>query len=125
MATLREWILKTANGEFIEGVVIGRTGGNGSDEDYVLGDDLADDYGSEAIPNYQEHPRGRVLSWEDAQPHLRYQFNSDHGSVRCEAIYAWTASRVIFITQYDGATWPCWVPRNPNPTAVTPDMPGG
>ena len=109
MSTLKEWIEKCADGEPVLGVVIGQMGWG--------------DYGSEMVPGYKEQPRNRLLTWEAALPHLSYEFDNGYGAPGCNAIYAWTASRVIAISQYDGATAPFWIPRNPQD--CVPEMPGG
>lgn len=108
MANLVEWILEKAQDEQIEAVVIGNMGWG--------------DYRSETVPNYNAMPRGKVISWEEAQKWLNYSFSEGYGAPKCNAIYAWTASKIIFIGQYDGATFPCAVPRNPVP--CDPYMPG-
>ena len=64
-----------------------------------------------------------VLAWEDARSTLDYEYDDGYGAPECHAIYAWTASRVVFVSTYDGSTRVTWVPRNP--VAGWPDMPGG
>lgn len=98
--TLERWILGAANGEAIVAVVIG--------EGY-----------SEERPG----PKNKVISWEEALPYLRYEFDSGYGSAGCTPVYAWTKSKTIFVSQYDGSTTPCWVPRDP--IDCSPVMPGG
>ena len=107
---LRDWIVEAAEGEDVEAVVFGKMGGRG-------------DYGKKNVPGYDERPRGKVIEWATAEPLLRYEFDSGSGAPGCEAVYAWTASRIIFIVRYDGSTCPCWVPRNP--CECKPEMPGG
>ena len=107
---LKQWLLDMADGEPIEAVVIGQMG-------------WGDDYRSDGVPDYAAQPRFTVLSWEQAAPWLDYNFDSGYGAPACNAVYAWTASRVIFISQYDGSTTPHWGPRNPAP--CEPIMPGG
>lgn len=97
---LAKWIEKMADGEAIEGVVIGHFNGWGSDDD------------RERIP---ADMRTVVLSWEDAKPHLSYTFDNGFGGADCHPVYAWTKSWVIFINEYDGATGPGRIPRNPVP----------
>ena len=109
MANLKDWIEKEAGGQDIIGCVIGETGWG--------------DYKSDFVPGYVDHVRGKVLAWEKAIPQLSYEFDAGHGAPGCEAIYAWTKDWVIFVVQYDGATWPTRVPRNP--VDIMPDMPGG
>ena len=109
MANLVKWIEDEANGEEIEAVVIGDMGwGN---------------YGKEKVPNYDDIPKGKLLSWEDAKPLLDYEFNPGYGAPGCNAIWAWTETSVIAIGQYDGATWPYSLPRNP--MNEMPGMEGG
>lgn len=109
MANLKEWILEEANGETVEAVVIGEMGwGN---------------YGSDGVPNYDQQPRCKVLTWEEALPWIDYDFDSGYGAPSCNAIHAWTASKVMFVSQYDGATKIHSVPRNPSDSK--PKMPDG
>ena len=109
MANLKHWLLEEADGEPIEGVVIGEMGWG--------------DYASKDVPNYEAIPKGQLLTWDEAQDYLNYEFSSGYGAPQCNAVYAWTASKVIAIGQYDGATWPYSIPRNP--TDVMPEMEGG
>jgi hypothetical protein len=109
MSNLAKWIEATAEGEPIEAVVIGQMGWG--------------DYGSDDVPRYAEQPKSTILTWEQARPWLDYEFDGGFGAPGCNAIHAWTANRVIYISQYDGATSANWVPRHPS--AVEPTMPGG
>jgi len=114
MGNLKRWIEEQAGREPIEAAVIGSMGG---DSDY-------DSYsGSEGVPNYAGHPRGRVLTWEEAAPHLDYGFDDGFGDAGCEAIWAWTATKVIAISKYDGSTEAYALPRHPS--CGTPRMAGG
>ena len=106
--TLKAWILAQAEGESIEGVVIGEMGWG--------------DYGYEGVPNYEACPKNVVLSWDTAQPWLSYEFDSGYGAPGCQAITAWTKSWVIGISQYHGSTGSFRLPRNP--VDHKPDMPG-
>lgn len=107
--TLRSWIEEMAGGEPVEAVVIGEMGWG--------------DFHSEIVPGYAEQPRGRVLSWEEALPWISYEFHDGYGAPQCNAIWAWTASWTISVSQYDGSTSPFRIPRNPVPGM--PGMPGG
>ena len=109
MANLKKWLLDEADGEAIIGVVIGPMGWG--------------DYGSESVPQYDSQRRGEVLTWDEALPFIDYEFSNGFGAPECNAVYAWTESWVIAICQYDGSTSPFKIPRNPS--ACTPDMPGG
>lgn len=78
---------------------------------------------------YREHHsvpmalRGVVLPWDTARDLLDYDYSRGYGAPDCHAIAAWTASRVIFITTYDGSTGVTYMPRHP--FACTPNMVGG
>ena len=108
-ARLVDWIKEAGNGQDVEAVVIGEMGWG--------------DYGSDRIPDYAACPKGKVMTWAEAAPFIGYEFDDGHGAPGCQAIYAWTKDRVIFISQYDGATSVEWVPRNP--VDIMPSMPGG
>ena len=62
---------------------------------------------------YNEKCPTGILTWEEARPHLDYEYDSGFGSQDCHNIYIWTPTRVIYIHEYDGSTWPEAVPRNP------------
>ena len=104
-----EWIEEEAAGEKIEAVVIS---GNRYDED---GRPVSNDNTS-IIEDV-------LLTWEEVRDDLDYKFNPNQYNIQCHAIYAWTASKVIFISQYDGSTEIYSIPRNP--VDCKPEMPGG
>jgi hypothetical protein len=62
----------------------------------------------------------KLLTWTEALPILDHDFTTEY--VDCPAIYAWSETRIFFISQYDGSTKLETIPRNP--TAGTPTMPG-
>jgi len=107
--SFKQDILDAAKGEKIVGVVIGEMGWG--------------DYYKEIVPMYDQQPKGKLLSWEEAAPLLDYEYDTGYGAPECNAIYVWTESRVLFVTQYDGATCIDYVPRNP--VDIMPVMPGG
>src|ERR1700720_5053480 len=109
MANLVQWIEEAAGDEPIEAVVIGEMGWG--------------DYGSDDVPRYAEQPRGKILTWPDAKPFLDYEFQEGFGAPGCNAICAWTASKVIGVAMYDGSTWPYSMPRDP--VDHMPTMQGG
>lgn len=57
---------------------------------------------------------GKIYSWEEAQPLLDYEYDAGYGGADCHFVNIWTPTRVIYIHEYDGATWPEAVPRNPS-----------
>ncbi len=109
MNTLKEWIKEEAGDELVEAVVIGEMGWG--------------TYNSENVPNYAKQPRGKVLSWDQAVKWLSYRFDAGYGSPECNAITAWTSTKVMFVVQYDGSTSLHSVPRHP--VDHMPEMPGG
>lgn len=111
IANLKTQILELANGEPIEAVVIGNMGW--------------DDYGIEEIPaeSRDESNWDKVISWEKAAPLLDYDYDPGYGAPGCQAIVVWTPNKVMFVSQYDGATSLEYVPRHP--IGHKPNMPGG
>ena len=107
--TFKQDILNEAGDESIEAIVIGEMGWG--------------DYGSDGVPNYAAIPKNVVLSWADSQAFLDYDYDAGYGAPRCNKITAWTPTRVIFVSQYDGSTALESVPRNP--CNHEPSMPGG
>ena len=63
----------------------------------------------------EEHPNGpgTIQTWETARPSLDYEFNKGYGGAECHAIAADTASWVLIVGEYDGATWVQRIPRDP------------
>lgn len=110
-ANLKQWVVAAAKGEPIEAIVIGNMGW----EDCGI-DDIPE-------PSRDRDKWNKVLSWAEAEPLLDYNFDSGYGAPGCQAITAWTATKVIFISQYDGATGVEWLPRHP--VDHQPRMPGG
>lgn len=103
MANLITWIEETADGEEIEGVVIGEFGWR--DEP--------------PVPQRQNV----LLTWVEARSMLDYEFSDGFGGVGCNAIWIWTKTWVIGVSQYDGSTSPFRVLRNPGDGY--PNIPGG
>ena len=115
--TFIEALLAYAEGEPITEVVLGAYGW----------DDIDDTNDTGWIDKVRPHiPRDRLgiaLSLAEAQPLLDYEWKRGFGAPSCYAIYAYTPSRVIFVSQYDGSTTLHSVPRNP--CDCIPTMPGG
>lgn len=109
MSNFKQDILEEAGDEKIEAIVIGKMGWG--------------DYGKDRVPNYDQMKKNEILSWEEAAPFLDYSYSTGYGAPECNAIVAWTSTRVIYVSQYDGSTSIESVPRNP--TAHEPRMPGG
>lgn len=88
-------ILAAAKGEPIEAVVIG--GGLYDDDPRSLSDKRL----------------GLVFDAETAKTLLNYRYDSGFGGADCHRIYAYTANRVLLVSEYDGSTRVMSVPRNP------------
>ena len=99
MHNFKQDVLEEAGKEPIEAVVIG---------DYC---GYKDHY--KTCPTDDRDAKGRILSWEEAAPVLDYACDTGFGGAECHAIYAWTATRVLFVAEYDGSTRMISVPRNP------------
>jgi hypothetical protein len=108
--TFKEEIEQEAGDEPIEACVIGVKGWGG-------------DFNSERIPGYHEQTKGVVKKWDEVKNQLDYAYYDGFGAPECNAIYAWTKSKVIFVEQYDGSTSVVSVPRHP--IDCEPSMPGG
>jgi hypothetical protein len=107
MNNFLNYILSVADGEPIQAIVIGYWG-------------QYSEYKAHSVPKEIE---GVVISLDMAKPYLNYEYDYGFGSPEGHAITAWTATKVIFVSTYDGATWVEYVPRNP--VNHMPTMPGG
>lgn len=91
-----------------------------------IGDDIIEavDLGTPIEKYFEEDPRniaaapfmGKLLSWEEAKPLLNYEYDQGYGRVDCHMVTLWSKDWIYFIHEYDGATWPVSVPRNPKAT---------
>jgi len=94
---LKRWVLEAAGGEEIEAVVVG----------WSEWSDGGVDPGPLA---------NKVAKWSEVEALLDFDFYSGYGGAQCNAInaiYAWTKSWVIAVSEYDGATGISKLPRNP------------
>ena len=66
--------------------------------------------------------QGELLTWDQARPLLDYDHDYNIGwqVADCQAVYAWTPTRVLFVVKYDDDTQISAAPRDP--TAVVPVM---
>ena len=63
--------------------------------------------------------QGKVTDWDGIRKYLEYPYESDYGSPKCHAVYAWTEHYVLWVRDYDGATTIHRVVRNrPAPGAT-------
>ena len=113
MSNLKQWILRAADGESIEAIVIGKP-----TQATVIPPKVNATWARQDDSKFN-----KVLTWQEAEPLIDYPFDSSYGLPRCHAVTAWTKSRVIFISQYNGATSIEYAPRNP--VNHMPSMPGG
>jgi hypothetical protein len=79
-------------------------------------------YDDEECPRDDRVPLKKAIPWADARAHLNYDYDVGFGGADYHPIYAWTATRVLFVHEYDGSTGIVWVPRNP--MDCTPKMNG-
>lgn len=108
MANLKNMVLEIIDdNDKIDGVVIGKMGWG--------------DYGKEGVPLYDVCPKGELLTWEEAEKYLDYEFRSG-GSPKCQAMYVWTTKKIIFVIHHDGHPYLEIIPRNP--IDCMPEMPG-
>ena len=109
------------DGETVESIVFGAWGWGsepGEGGEWGLG------YGEPDPPPVPFDIRGKLLTLAEAKPLMEaWQFSGGYGGPDCYAVYVWTDRRVIWVTQYDGATGIECAPRNP--AECIPDMPGG
>ena len=94
--TFAEDILEVANGEPIEAISVS------PNRRWFIGE--------------ADHELGPgPVAWEQALPALSYYYchNGGFGGQDCHNFHAWTATRVLFVHEYDGSTYIISVPRNP------------
>jgi hypothetical protein len=63
-----------------------------------------------------------ILSREAGLRKVNEEYDSGYGGADCYPLYAWTKSRVFFVSEYDGATSLSWVPRDP--VSIEPEFSG-
>lgn len=92
LTSIKDWLEEAEQqyGERIEAIVVGKH--------------------DDAPPMPDEN---RVLSRADGLAKLSQRFDDGLGSPDCCPMYAWTATRVFFIAEYDGATELACISRNP------------
>lgn len=115
--TFAEDIEQAAQGQNIEAVVIGEFGWGSWDGN----DNTA--YGVQERHKAASGRRGEVLTWDEARGLLDYTYDTSHGAPQCHAMTAWTKDLVLWVGEYDGATWISSAPRNP--VEHEPEMSGG
>lgn len=119
-SNLRDYLEK---GEKVEAVVFGEWGWG----DYPAEPGCEEDWDGNTIvdnPPVPRNKRGIILPIKEARKYMAgWEFDGGYGSPECYATYIWTNQRVIWVTQYDGATRLDSAPRNP--IDIIPDMPGG
>lgn len=105
MANLKEWLLGAEDefGKSIEAIVVGKHDNKGYREPAMADENI-------------------VLSRDAGLAKVDQEFDNGYGGADCFPLYAWTASRVFFVAEYDGATGLNWAPRNP--MAITPEFSG-
>lgn len=121
MSAYDELIAFLEEGETVDAVVFGPWGWGSAP---ASGGEWEADYGEPDPPPVPFERRGQPMTLEEAAPMMEsWRFYGGFGAPECYAVYVWTNRRVIWVTQYDGATSLNAAPRHPTP--VMPDMPGG
>jgi hypothetical protein len=105
MANIKDWLLEieTVYGESIEAIVVGKH----------------DNASYDARPQHDENV---ILAREVGLNKLDQEYDNGYGGADCYPMFAWTKTRIFFITEYDGATGMSWAPRHP--MAVNPQFSG-
>lgn len=98
MANIRKWLEESEKfyGEPIVAIVVGVHDGRR--------------YGADDKPQADENV---VLSREAGLAKLDQDYDNSYGGADCFPMYAWTESRIFFVSEYDGATGLSYVPRHP------------
>lgn len=55
----------------------------------------------------------KPIDWDLAKQVLNYNYDTGYGGADCNAIYLYTKSFIVFVSEYDGATSVNCIPRNP------------
>lgn len=96
--------LEAHYGEVIEAIVVGRHDKRRYDDKAVRADENV------------------VLTRDAGLAKLDEDYDNGYGGADCYPFYAWTPSRVFFVTEHDGATGIAHAPRHP--TALEPEFSG-
>lgn len=112
MATLFNQITDVLAGEAVEAIRL---------EPITTYREPRNHYGGNHYAGYEDLPFGKVLTWEEAVPHLQSEFDDGYGTQECPSFTLWTATRVLSLHEYDGATWVASICRNPEPITYTWD----
>lgn len=96
MANARVWLeqAEQLHGERIEAIVVGKH-----------------DKAPWQSPAAQDE--NVLLSRDVGLAKIDAEYDNGYGGADCFPFYAWTASRVFFVAEYDGSTGLAWVPRHP------------
>lgn len=99
--TFKQDILDVANGEPILAI--------------KFDDNVLNNYYGKPNPRWEatKHLVNKLCTWEELSPFLDYEYDCGYGSMDCHNIVAWTATKVIYIHEYDGSTSVVYVDRNP------------
>lgn len=81
-------------------------------ESVVIADrmDYYNDEDSRAVP---KEFIGKPFCFGDVRDYFDYEYDTGFGGADCNAIYLYTKSFIVFVSEYDGATSVSSIPRNP------------
>ena len=121
MSAYKDLIEYLEKDEEVEGIVFGPFGWGSAPEE---NEEWKRGFDEPNPPPVPLEKRGKVLTIKEARQFMEgWEFYGGFGGPESYAVYIWTNQRVIWVTQYDGATSLDSAPRNP--LNIIPDMPGG
>lgn len=89
--------LATCDDETVEAVVVGRY------ESWYQGDNK----------NFPDSLSERPVSWDEVKEYFNYEYDDGYGGAECHPLYIYTKSYILYVSEYDGSTAVCKIPRNP------------
>lgn len=91
-----------------------------SDIETVLGDEAVEAWVCGPGPysckdgRFEQCPHDMLLEWDAHKHALDYEYASgSYGGPHCNPVWIWTATRLIFVREYDGSTDMGYTPRHP------------
>lgn len=90
-------LYEVRHGESIEAIVVGKHYRRSWDDEAKMSDEEV------------------VLDREAGLAKLDQDYDNGYGGADCYPFWAWSASYVYFVHEYDGSTGVAWLPRHPVP----------
>lgn len=89
--------LATCNDETVEAVVVGKFQPWYREGNKYFPDSLTE----------------RPIDWEEVKEYFNYEYDDGFGGAECHPVYIYTKSYILYVSEYDGSTAVCKIPRNP------------